>query len=104
MTVIDATLITLKPGRYQDFIAQSGQAEALLSKCGAQNMRLVAAVEGGGPTGTVVLSWEADDFAKHGKVMDDFLAQGGSDLMLQYIAEGSPVVGWSTSVYVDIPH
>jgi hypothetical protein len=36
--------------------------------------------------------------------MDDFAAQGGSDLMQEFIAEGSPIAGWSTSVYVDIPH
>jgi hypothetical protein len=102
MAVIDASQITVKPGRYQDFLKLTDKAQAVLEKCGAKNMRLIAPLHGGGPTGTVSFAWEADDFAKHGKVLDDFFAQGGSDLLMEYIAEDSPIAGWSTSVLVDI--
>ena len=49
-------------------------------------------------------TFEADDFAAHGKVMDAFFAGGGTDIMQAITGEDSPIASWQSSTYVDVPH
>jgi hypothetical protein len=78
------------------------QSEALLVKSGAKNPRLIAAMAAGEASGSLVSTWEADDWAKYGQVLEAFFSGGGDAVMMEISAEDSPISSWS-STYVDIP-
>jgi hypothetical protein len=104
MAIVNVTNVTVKPGRYDDFLKQQRVTEALLKNAGAQNVRLVAGLVAGEASGSVAVSFEADDFKAHGKVMDAFFAGGGAELMQSISAEDSPIASWQSALYIDVPH
>jgi hypothetical protein len=103
MAVMSVTVMTIKPGRYADFLAGTKEADALLEKCGAKNLRLIAGLAAGEASGTIVATWEADDFEAFGKVSQAFFTSGGTELLEGTGAEDSPIAHWQNSMYVDIP-
>lgn len=105
MTVISATTLTVKPDRYEDFVALSKKSKAILEKCGAKNVRLMAALIAGEATGSFVLTSEADDFGTSGAVLDKFLADpdGSASLREHQIGEAGPVASFQASQWIEIP-
>ena len=53
-------------------LAGTAEADALLEKCGAKNLRLIAGLAAGEGSGSIVSTWEADDFEAFGKVSQAF--------------------------------
>ncbi len=41
MTVLSVTALTIKPDRYEDFLATTKKSKSILEKCGAKNVRLI---------------------------------------------------------------
>jgi hypothetical protein len=104
VAITSVTVLAVKPGRYDDFLKQQNEAEALLEKCGAKNLRLMVGLTAGEASGSIVTTFEADDFTAHGKVMDAFFAGGGVEIMQAISGEDSPIATWQSSTYVDVPH
>jgi hypothetical protein len=103
MAVLNVTVLTVKPGRMDDYLESTSRAEALLEKAGAKNQRLMATLTAGPESGTVISTWEADSFAEQGQVTDAFFANGGAELMEEISGADSPVATWANSILVDIP-
>ncbi|MGA7420396.1 MAG: hypothetical protein WBW80_20550 [Acidimicrobiales bacterium] len=102
MTVVSVTALTIKPGRYEDFLATTKKSKSILEKCGARNVRLMVGM-GGQTAGSFVLSNEADDHAAAGAILDKFLADSeGLALLMESGSEGAPTASWQTSSWVEI--
>ena len=104
MAVMSVTVVSVKPGRYDEFLKQQNDVEALLKKCGAKNQRLIVGLTAGEASGSMVTTYEADDFEAYGKIMDAFFSGGGTEIMETISAADSPIAGWQSSTYVDVPH
>ena len=103
MTVVSVTALTIKPDRYEDFLAPTKKSKSILEKCGARNVRLIVGL-GGQISGSFVLSHEADDHATSGAILDKFLADSeGLALMMESGTDGGPTASWQTSTWVEIP-
>lgn len=104
MTVLSATALTIKPDRYEDFVALQKKTKAVLEKCGARNFRLMAALVAGEASGSFVISSEVDDFGAAGVVLDKFLADPeGSALFRESTGEAGPVASFQGSLWIEIP-
>ncbi len=104
MAVVSTTTITIKPDKYEAFLATSRDAKAILERCGARNVRLLGTLVAGEATGSFVTVWEADDFAAYGAVMDRFLADpDGLALLMATVTTDGPTAAFQGSVWVDIP-
>ena len=83
MTVLSVTALTIKPDRYEDFLATTKKSKSILEKHGAKNVRLIVSMSGE-TSGSFVLTHEADDFTDAGRVMDKFLGDPeGLALMME---------------------
>src|SRR5690349_14608889 len=103
MAVMSVTILQVKPGRYDDYLAVTARADKMLEKAGAKNIRLIVGLTAGEASGSMVPTWEADDFTSHGKVTDAFFANGGAELLAELGGADSPILGWQSSTYVDVP-
>jgi hypothetical protein len=104
MAVMSVTVLRLKPGRYDDFLKFHTQVEELWAKAGAQNQRLIAAGAAGEATGSIVATWEAEDYEKYGQVLHAFFNSGGAaDLGREGRGPDSPIADFQVSTYIDIP-
>jgi hypothetical protein len=103
MAVMNVTVLTIKPGRMEDYLASCDRSDAMLEKAGAKNLRLMATLTAGPESGVVISTWEADTFTDLGQVTDTFFANGGAELMAETGAEDSPIASWANSIVVDIP-
>jgi hypothetical protein len=103
MAITSVTVLAVKPGRFEDFMKQQNEAEALLERCGAKNLRLMVGLTAGEASGSIVSTFEADDFSAHGKVLDAFFAGGGVEIMQAIGGDDSPIESWQSSTYVDVP-
>jgi hypothetical protein len=70
MAVISVTTLTVKPDKYEAFLDQNRKAKVILERCGATNVRLMGTIVAGEASGTLAMTWEADDHASYGAVMD----------------------------------
>jgi hypothetical protein len=104
MAVMSVTVLTIKPGRFADYLESTKATDALLEKCGAKNLRLISGLVAGEGSGSIVATWEADDFTAFGKVTDAFFANGGVEVMEGTGSADSPIANWQSSTFVDIPH
>jgi hypothetical protein len=103
MTVLSVTALTIKPDRYEDFLATTKKSKSILEKCGAKNVRLAVSMSGQS-AGSFVLTHEAPDHAASGAILDKFLADSeGLALMMESGTEGGPTASWQTSTWVEIP-
>ena len=103
MTVLSVTTLTIKPDRYEEFVATTKKSKSILEKCGAKNVRLVAGMSAGLASGSLVLTHEADDFAASGVIMDKFLSdKEGLALMMETGTSVSPVASWQSSTWVEV--
>ena len=102
MAVLSVTAMTIKPGRWSDFLAGQPATDEILTRAGAKNLRLIAAMSAGEASGSVVATWEADDWEAFGKVTNNFFNHGGAEVMEGVGAVDSPVASWQTSTYMDV--
>jgi len=72
MAVVSVTTATVKPDRFEDELEEVRKVKAIFEKCGAQNIRLLAALVAGEQTGSLAFTYEADDFAAWGAVFGNF--------------------------------
>jgi len=104
MAVLTVTTATIKPDRFEDYVAQGRQVKAILEKQGGKNVRLLAALVAGEATGSVAFIVETDDFATTGEVMDKFYADPESLAMMASMTGGAgSLATYQTSMWVDIP-
>ncbi len=103
MTVLSVTTLTIKPDRYEEFLASTKKSKSILEKCGAKNVRLIVGMSGQ-QSASFVLTHEADDFTDAGRITDKFLAdpQGLAVMMESGTSEGA-VASWQASTWVEIP-
>ena len=95
--------MTVKPDRYEDFLATTRKSKAILEKCGAKNVRLIAAMSAGEASGSCALTHEADDFAASGAIMDEFFADPeGLALMMESNSSSGAGATWQSSTWVEI--
>jgi len=64
--------LTIKPDRFEDFLATTKKSKSILEKCGAKNVRLIVGMSGQS-SGSFVLTSEANDHAASGAILDKFL-------------------------------
>ena len=69
MTILDSVQGVVKPGRSEDFLAQSGEAQKLFDRLGAKAVRLSVAAAGG-PADGFVFSTEFDSGEEWGDLHD----------------------------------
>jgi hypothetical protein len=104
MAVVSATSVTVKPDHYEDFLATTRKAKAVLEKCGARNIRLMAALTAGEASGSLAMTWEANDFGSQGAIMDRFVADSeGLALLMETNTTSGPTAGFGSSIWVDVP-
>jgi hypothetical protein len=99
MAVISVATITVAPGRWDEFIEGSKKAKTMLEKHGAKNVRLLAELAGAVGSTAVHSTFEADDLAALGKVMDSIYADPD---MLALMQNGT-AVSWTSSILGEIP-
>ena len=101
MTVLSVTTLNLAGGRWDEFVESQKTSKAILEKHGAKNVRLLAEIAGSMPSGSVISTFEADDLAALGKVLDAVYADPEILAMMQ--SSGSSGVTWTGSLLADIP-
>ena len=99
MAVISVGTITVADGRWDEFIEDNKKSKAILERYGAKNVRLLAEVAGATPSGTVHTTFEADDLASLGKILDGIYADPDMLAMMQAGAAAS----WTSSILGEIP-
>ena len=99
MAVISVSAITVAPDRWDEFMADSKKAHVIMEKYGAKNVRILAEVAGATPSGTVYSTFEADDLAALGKVLDLIYADPDILAMMQSGAAAS----WTSSILAEVP-
>jgi hypothetical protein len=104
MAAVAVTTLAVKPDRWEDFLGDTRKAKSIMEKCGARNVRVLAGLVAGEATGTVTFLYEADDFAGYGRVYDKFMSDPeGLGLIQSTGATTSPVSGFQSSLWVDVP-
>jgi hypothetical protein len=104
MAVVSVTNITIRPGTYDAFLETNRKAKAILERCGAKNLRLLGTLVAGEATASFAMTWEADDHASYGAVMDKFLADAeGMALLMEATSGDGPTDSFQGSLWSDIP-
>jgi hypothetical protein len=104
MAVVQVVTFTVKPDRYEDFLANARTSKALLERHGGKNVRFLAALVAGEATGSFVTTCEADDFATYGSVMDKFLADPDVQAFMATVStSANPTGPYQQSLWVDVP-
>jgi len=80
-------------------MADSKKAHVIMEKYGAKNVRILAEVAGATPSGTVHSTFEADDLATLGKVLDSIYA----DPDILALMQSGAAVSWTSSILAEIP-
>jgi hypothetical protein len=99
MAVINVTTLTVAPDRWEQFIGDNKKSKAILERHGAKAVRLLAEVAGSVPSGTVHMTFEADNLAALGKILDSVYADPDILAMMQ----SGVAVSWTSSILGDIP-
>jgi hypothetical protein len=104
MAVVSATTLTVKPDRYEDFVADCRKTKAIMEKNGAANVRLLAGLVSGEATGSFVFTYDANDFGAAGAILDKFLADPeGLALISSTNTITGATAGFQSSMWVDVP-
>ncbi len=104
MAVVSVTNTTIRPGTYEAFLDTSRKAKAILERCGAKNFRVLGTLVAGEATASFATTWEADDHASYGAVMDKFLADAeGLALLTDATGPDGPTASFQGSLWSDIP-
>jgi hypothetical protein len=104
MAVVTVVTLTVKPDRFADAVESVRKSKAIIERGGGRDFRLLAALVAGEATGSVVVSFEADDFAAYGSIQDKFLAdpEGVALISATNTSEG-PIAGYQQTLWVDVP-
>jgi hypothetical protein len=100
--VVQTTILQVKPDRWEDLLNNARTAKPILEGYGAKNFRELVALMGGQWTGTVVTTFEFDDFAAQGAYNDKILADP-EIVKLMRTGPDSPHSGFQSSLFVDVP-
>ncbi len=104
MAVVSVATFTVKPDRFEDEVGEIRKVKAIFEKCGAKNVRFLAALVAGEATGSLAFIFEADDFAAYGSAMDKFLADPeGLALLSAVNTTAGPVPGYQQTLWTDVP-
>ena len=98
MAVISVATLT-SGDNWEQFLEANKTAKAILEKYGAKNVRLLAPVAGAEPSGTFHSTFEADDLATLGKILDSIYADPDMLALMMSGASSS----WTSSILGDIP-
>ena len=98
MAVISVATLTAGDN-WEAFLDSNKQAKVILEKYGAKNVRLLAPIAGAEPSGIFHSTWEADDLATLGRIMDAVYADPDILAMMQSGASSS----WTSSILGEIP-
>jgi len=100
MPVTNVTTLTVQAGGWDDMLENVKTAKAILERHGGRNVRLMVPVSGGGPSGTAHTTFEADDLAAVGKVLDGIYADPE---MVAVMMKGAESSTWESSILVELP-
>jgi hypothetical protein len=104
MAVVNVTTLTVKPDRFEDYVDLVRKVKAITARNGGRNVRLLAALVAGEVTGSLAFTYEADDFAAMGAMGDKLMADPeGLAVMSTLNTSSSPVAGYQSSYWVDVP-
>jgi hypothetical protein len=104
MAVVLASTVTVKPDRFEEFLELNRKSKPLLEKAGAKNFRVLAGLVAGEATGSFVVTFEADDFAAWGSMMGNFLGDPEGQAFMSSLSTGaSPIPGYQSAIWVDVP-
>jgi hypothetical protein len=104
MAVVSVTTLNVKPDGFEGAVTDARKVKAIMEKAGAKNIRLLAALVAGEATGTLVFTYEADDFAAQGAVQDKFFADPEGVALTQRVnTTAGSVAGFQGALYVDVP-
>ena len=102
MAVVVVATQQVKPGGMEAFVDRTRKGKALLESMGARNVRALSGVVAGEATGLVTFTFETDDFAHFGAVMNKAMADPQmAELMA--VTSDSPTAQYQTSIWVDLP-
>jgi hypothetical protein len=102
MAVVATTIIQVKPDRWEEGVELTRKAKSITEGHGGKNFRMLAGHVAGQQTGTVVVTVEVDNFVAYGALEDKILADPQRVAMMSG-GEGSPIAGFQTSLFVDVP-
>jgi hypothetical protein len=104
MAVISVTTLAVKPDKYEALLDVNRKTKEIFERFGAKNFRFIGTLVAGEASGSLAVTWEADDFASYGTIMDKFLAdEEGLALLMESNSTAGPTAGWQSSVWSDIP-
>jgi hypothetical protein len=73
-----------------------------VEKHGGKNVRLLAGLVAGQQTGSLAFTFEADDFGGYGAYLDKALADPQIGELMS-TGDASPMAGFQTTLWVDVP-
>ena len=100
MPVTNVTTLTVNPGGWDEMMENTKKAKVILERHGGRNVRLMVPISGGGPSGTVHNTFEVDDLAALGKVLDGIYADPE---MVALMMKGAESASWESSILMDLP-
>jgi hypothetical protein len=104
MAVVSVSTLTVKPDRYEDFLADARKIKAIVEKCGAKNVRLIAGLVAGQATGSLAFIAEADDWTAYGAAMDKLYSDPEAQpILASGNSSAGPATAGQTTVWVDVP-
>jgi hypothetical protein len=105
VAIVSVGAVTIKPDRFQDYLDQVARpSKALIEKHGGKNVRLLAGLVAGEATGSLSFVFEVDDWAAYGDFGQGFFGDPeGVAQVASPNSSASPVAGYQSSVWVDVP-
>jgi hypothetical protein len=100
MAVINVTTLrTHSAEGWGQMVENHAKAKAILEKHGGRNVRLIVPIAGAEPSGTAHSTFEADDLASLGKILDSIYADPD---MIALMTSGGESATWTTSVLLEM--
>jgi hypothetical protein len=104
MSVIMSSVGRVKPGRFNDFLAQAAQSRKIYERLGTRSPRLMMAGFAGEAFGTWTFSVEFDDLDSFGEVSDQYTADSEAQAFgMELQKETNPSTLEQVNVSVEIP-
>jgi hypothetical protein len=104
MSVILSSVGRVKPGRYNDFLAQAAEASKLYTRLGTRPPRLMSAGLAGEAFGTWTFTVEFDDLDSFGAINDQYQSDPDAQTyMLKLQEEANPSTLEQVNVSLEVP-
>jgi hypothetical protein len=101
MAILNVTTLTVPGSAWNETMEDLKKASPILEKAGAQDVRILSPIVGGGPTGTLHQVWETGDVATLGKVLDSVYTN--DEILGMMMRAGELGVTWQNSILADMP-